>query len=172
MAIGSIDYNGPVLANTFYCDNQLVAKDCTIELPEITFMTAELLAAGTFEIPIPSMLEAMELKITKIGEDKGLTAMCVPGTRAKKLEARWADDVVKTDASSTVRGGRAYFSALPKTFPGITLEPGEKSENEITFAVSRYQLVVGGQELLLIDRLNQIVRIKGENFYDRIKPLL
>ena len=43
---------GPVVADTIYSDGKLVARDVSVTLPEITPMTADLQAMGTFSIPI------------------------------------------------------------------------------------------------------------------------
>ena len=47
-----------------------------------------------------------------------------------------------------------------------------QSENELGYAVSRYQLFVDGTEYWLIDQLNQILRVGGKDYYKQIRSLL
>lgn len=52
------------------------------------------------------------------------------------------------------------------------MDPGSQSENELGYAVSRYQLFVDGTEYWLIDQLNQILRVGGKDYYKQIRSLL
>jgi len=165
-----IDLKGPIVANTVYVDGQLVAKDVTVTLPAVTPVTADYRAMGTMSLPIPGQIESMELSITKIGIDLGLGRMV--RMQSMNFEFRFVQNVVKSDGTTKPEGCKAFVKAIPKTIPGISLEPGSASENEITAEVTRYQLFVGGEELWLIDRLSQICRILGTDYYSPINSLL
>lgn len=69
-----VNVTGPVVAETVYANNKLVAKDVELTLPAVTPTTADVQAMGTMSIPIPQLLENMELSITKIGTDLGLSS--------------------------------------------------------------------------------------------------
>jgi phage tail tube protein FII len=155
---------GPVLGVTVYSQNTLVARDSAITLPEITPMTTDLQAMGTFSLPIWQLIENMETTITKIGVDMGLRDIIKPDM--KPLEFRWAQTV--TDANGTTKnvGCKAFIKGIPNKIPGIGVTVGEASENECTIATTRYNLFVDGQEVFLIDRLAGIVRIDGTNYSD------
>jgi len=165
-----IDLKGPIVANTVYVDGQLVARDVTITLPSVTPTTADYRAMGTMSLPTPGQFESMELAITKIGIDLGLGRMV--RMQSMNFEFRFVQNVVKSDGTTKPEGCKAFVKAIPKTIPGISLEPGSASENEITAEVTRYQLFVGGEELWLIDRLSQICRILGTDYYSPINSLL
>ena len=60
----------------------------------------------------------------------------------------------------------------PTSIPGIGVEIGAASENELTYSVNRVQIFVGGYEYLLVDRLNQILRIDGVDYMSEISKLL
>lgn len=165
-----LDLKGPILADTVYDGGQLVAKDVTITLPSVALVTADFRAMGTLTMPIPGQIEAMEAAITKIGIDLGLRRLVKFDT--KTLEFRWAQDVKTSDGSTKVEGCKAFLRATSKTIPGLSVDPGSASENELTFAVSRYQLFVGGAEFWLIDQLNQIMRVDGVDYCKSIRSLL
>ena len=153
---------GPVIGTTVYSENKLVARDTAITLPEVTPLTADLQAMGTFSLPIWQLLEHMEATITKIGVDMGLRDIIKPDM--KPLEFRWVQTV--TDANGVTKnvGCKAFIKGIPNKIPGIGLTVGEASENECTIATTRYNLFVDGQEVFLIDRLAGVVRISGRNF--------
>lgn len=155
---------GPVIGTTVYASGKLVARDTAITLPEITPVTADLAAMGTFSLPIWQLVENLETAITKIGVDMGLRELITPDM--KPLEFRWVQTV--TDANGTTRnvGCKAFIKGIPNKIPGIGLTVGEASENETTIATTRYNLFVDGQEMFLVDRLAGIVRIAGKNYAD------
>ena len=155
---------GPVVGTTVYSNNVLVARDTAITLPEVTPVTADLAAMGTFSIPIWQLLENMETTITKIGVDMGLRELIKPDM--KPLEFRWVQTV--TDANGVTKnvGCKAFIKGIPSKIPGIGVTVGEASENECAIATTRYNLFVDGQEMFLVDRLAGVVRIGGKNYAD------
>ena len=139
-----LDLKGPILADTVYIDGKLVAKDVTITLPAVTPVTADFEAMGTYTAPMTGQIEAMEAAITKIGIDLGLRDLVK--FESKTIEVRWAQDVKSSDGSTKTEGCKAFLRSVPKTIPGLSVDPGNPSENEITLAVSRYHLFVAGTE--------------------------
>lgn len=155
---------GPVVADSVYSENKLVARDVSITLPEVAPQTADLPAMGTMSMPIWQLIENMETAITKVGADMGLTNLIKPDM--KPLEFRWVQTV--TDANGTTKnvGCKAFIKGIPTKIPGIGVAVGEASENEVTIMTVRYSLFVDGEEMLLIDRLAGIVRIGGKDYAD------
>ena len=93
-----IDVRGPVMANTAYVNNQLVAHDVAFTLPEITPMTADVQAMGSMSLPIWGLFEDMESTITKIGVDLGLAKLITP--QPMTIEYRWVQSVTSADGST------------------------------------------------------------------------
>lgn len=165
-----IDIASAVVADTVYADRQLVGKDVSFTLPSVTMMTADVQAMGTMSMPIVGLLEDMELTVTKIGVDLGLSRL----SRLEKqsLEFRWVQSVLNSDGSSKPDGCKAFVRGVPKALPEIAAEIGSPSENEMTFGVTRLQIFAGGKEFLLVDRLSQILRVDGKDYYGDINSLL
>lgn len=165
-----LDIKGPVVADTVYADNVLVAKDTAFTLPGIEFVTADVQAMGNMTVALIGLLENMELAITKIGIDKGLSRM----NRLKKqnFEFRWVQNVVKSDGSTGVEGCKAFVRTTPGSFPELGVELGNASEQENTYNVTRMQIYANGEEILCVDRLSQILRIDGEDYMSKINNLL
>ena len=165
-----LDLKGPILADTVYVDGVLSAKDVTITLPAVTPVTADFKAMGTYTAPMTGQIEAMEASITKIGIDLGLRSLVK--LTSKTIEIRWAQDVKLSDGSTKTEGCKAFLRSVPKLIPGLSVDPGNLSENEITMAVSRYQLFVAGTEFWLIDQLNTIMRIDGVDYAKDLRSVL
>ena len=167
----SLARRGAIEATTVYCNDVLVCVNSSMTLPSITFLTADLQAMGTMTLPLIASIEDMETSITKVGIDKNLTLLTSPGD--KRLEYRWVQDVVQADGTIKPEGCKAFFKIMPKTLvPGATLEVGSATENDLTFSVTRYQLFAGGKELVLVDRLNQILRVNGVDYYKKLDSML
>ena len=153
---------GPVVADTVYSDNQLVARDVAATLPEVAPVTADLQMMGTFSMPVWQLIEHMEAAITKIGVDLGLRSLIKPNM--KPLELRWVQTVTDANGSTKNVGCKAFIKGIPMKLPEIGLEIGSASENEATIGLIRYQLYVDGSEMWLIDRTAGIVRIAGVDY--------
>ena len=145
-----VDIKGPVVADTVYSDNVLVAKDTSFTLPGIEFLTADVQAMGTMTVPLIGLLENMELAITKIG----------------------VQSVISSDGSQSTEGCKAFVRTLPSNIPEIGVEVGNATEVEATYNVTRLQIYANGVEVLCVDRLNQILRVNGKDYYQSIDNLL
>ena len=165
-----MDLKSAIVADTVYSDNKLVGKDVNFTLPGISMQSAEIKAMGTMSVPIVGLMDDMELAITKIGVDQGLSRL----SRLEKqnLEFRWAQSVVKSDGYTGVEGCKAFVRAFPKTLPGMGVEVGSAPENELTYGVSRLQIFCGGKEFLLVDRLAGKLRIDGKDYMQPVNNLL
>lgn len=165
-----VNVNGPVVADTVYYGDTLVARDVSVTLPEVAPQTADLVAMGTLSMPIWQLIDHMEAAITKIGIDMGLRSLITPAM--KMFEFRWVQTVTDADGVTKNVGCKAFIKGIPNKIPGIGLEVGSVSENEVTIAVTRYLLNVDGKEMFLIDRLAGIVRVNGTDYAASIVSML
>ena len=165
-----MDLKGPVVADSVYADNVLVARDVSFTLPGIVFLTADVQAMGNMSVPLVGLIENMELSITKIGIDDGYSRM----NRLEKqnLEFRWIQSVVKADGTQTTEGCKAFVRTMPSSTPEIGVELGNATENENTYNVTRMQIYVNGKEVLLVDRLSQILKVNGKDYMSSIRNYL
>lgn len=165
-----MNINGPIVADTVYANNKLVAKDVEFTLPEVAPVMADVEAMGTMSFPIWARLDNMEMSITKIGLDLGLKAMLKP--EMKPLEFRFPQEIVDQNGNTKVVACKAFVTCMNTKIPGIGVVPGEASSNELTMMVTRYQLYVNGGEYLLIDRLAGKVKIDGVDYASGVQSML
>lgn len=164
--------NAAVEANTVYVDNELVARDVSVTLPEVTNVMTTIQSMGETSIPAIGLIEDMEAAITKDGIDKNkLPKMITP--KVKNIEVRWVQDMVSDNGAISQVGCKAFLRCYPKTImPGIGLEIGSNSESELSYAVNRYRLVVDGKEVLVVDKLARILKVNGKGYAKSINKLL
>lgn len=165
-----MDIKGAIVADTVYADGKLVAKDVGFTLPSVALQTGDVQAMGTMSIPLVGLLDDMELAITKIGIDLGLSKL----SRLEKqnIEFRWVQNVVKSDGSQSVEGCKAFVRTMPGAFPETGVEIGSAPEQENTYNVTRMQIYANGVEVVCVDRLSQILRINGVDYMSQINNLL
>ena len=164
------DIKGAVVADTVYAGGELVAKDTSFTLPGLAFLTADVQAMGNMTVPLIGLLENMELTVTKIGIDKGLSRMNM--LEKQDMEFRWVQNVVKSDGSMSVEGCKAFIRTMPGAFPETGVEVGSAPEQENAYNVTRMQIYANGVEILCVDRLSQILRINGKDYMQEIINLL
>ena len=165
-----MDRHSAVTADVLLINKAKAAEDVSFELPSIALQTAELQAMGKMSLPLVGLLEDMTLAITKIGIDRGFAEMAK--LEKMEMEFRWIQDKINESGSVTHQGCKAFLNVIPQEIPGASIEIGSASELALTYTVTRYQLFVNGVEIMLIDRLNQILRINGKVYMSEIKKLL
>lgn len=165
-----LNINGAIVADTVYSDGRLVAKDVSITLPEVSQVTTEVIAGGNTDLPVTGWTDPMEATITKVGIDEGLTHLL--RQQSMSVECRWVQDQVTGDGTKRVVGMKAFLRCIPKTIPGLTITPGENSENDVTLSVLRYELMVDNKQQWLIDKLNNIFTVEGKDYAKDVSSLL
>lgn len=160
---------GPVIGATIRIDNALVADEVTVTLPEIAAMTADIQAMGTMSLPIWPLIENMEMTVNKVGVDLGFRKAISPGVVT--LEVRFAQSQVDANGNVKYVNCKAFCKGSTLTVPGIGIEVGSASENEVTYAVTRYQLFVDGAETILADRLAGKLKIGGKDLTSGLAEL-
>lgn len=170
MALGFIPINGPIEANTTYVDNSLAGKNLTFSNPEISAITAEVEAMGTMTLPLWSRLENMEANITKIGQDANYGKLIEP--KMKTIEHRWIQSQIDANGNVKSIGCKVFWRCIPINVPAIEVTTGESVEGQITYTVTRYNLIVDGKEIVLVDRLTGTVKINGKDYSSGAKNML
>lgn len=165
-----VDLSGAVSGSTVYADGQLCARDVSVELPEITMMTNDYNAMGPITLPVPGLVEHMELTVTKIGVDLGLARLIRP--QKQDLEFRWVQSRITATGNAYEQGYKAFIAGVPQTIPSVSLEVGASVEQAVVFSVWRYQLFAAGKEVYLIDKLNGICRVGGVDYAANLNSLL
>ena len=165
----TLDKMGAVLATKVLCDNDVVAEDVSITLPDINFVTSEVNGLGKINIPT-CLTEALQSTITSVGMDQGFFNML--GLSSKIFEYRFVKSSLDTSGDTGVKGYKAFLKGLTSNIPGGGVEPGSSWSGDVTFEVTRYQLYADGVEKILIDKIKGICKINGKDYAKEIQSLL
>jgi len=165
----TLDKMGAVLATKVLCDNVVVAEDVVITLPDVDFVTSEVKALGTLNVPTP-LTNPLEPAITSVGIDNGLFNML--GLGSKTYEFRFVKNVLTTSGDTEVQGYKAFIKGIPFNIPGGSVEPGASWSGDVKISATRYQLFVDGVEKILIDKLKNTCKINGTDYAKEMNSLL
>ncbi len=161
---------GPIMANTLKTNGKLRAENLGITLPEITFATATYLdAMGENEYPIFGMIDVMQMAVPMRGVNKHYGDMTKP--RDHEIEVRWVQQYLEDNRIQRSKN-KAYLIGFPMGAGQISLERGDATEQEISYNISRYQLFADNVEIFLIDRVNGILRWRGEDYTESWRKFL
>lgn len=165
-----LDIKGGVVADTVYAGGVLVAKDVSFTLPGLSIQAADVQAMGTMSLALVGLLDNMELTITKVGIDIGLSRL----SRLEKqnLEFRWVQETLDAEGAASHEGCKAFVRTIPSKTPDLGVEIGSATEGELTYGVTRQQVYCNGVEIMCVDRLSQILRINGTDYMTPINNLL
>ena len=161
---------GPVVGSSTYVNGNKVERDYGFTLPNVEFVIAEINAHGTMGVPVPLRLECMEQAVPTAVADEGCAVMVVG--EPIDIEHRWVYLKINANGSTTNVGCKAYLHCLPKGIPEVEIAPGEITETEPTYTVTRYRLVHDGKELFVIDRLANKISINGKDYAVDIEAML
>ena len=160
-----------VYANTVGGEQQLVARDVDVELPQIKYETLETTAMGKFELAQIHKFEPIEMTIHHIGIDKGLAAMLM--AEMLELEIRWVEQVMIEDYSMETVGCKAFVNAHPQVAtPKMKIEISNRLDMDIKYHVNGYKLVRDGVVLWDINRLSQKFIVNNVDYYAHLESMI
>lgn len=160
-----------VYSNTVGGEQQLVARDVDVELPQIKYETLETTAMGKFELAQIHKFEPIEMTIHHIGIDKGLAAMLM--AEMLELEIRWVEQVMIEDYSMETVGCKAFVNAHPQVAtPKMKIEISNRLDMDIKYHVNGYKLVRDGVVLWDISRLSQKFIVNNVDYYAHLESMI
>lgn len=144
----------------------------TIELPQIQQMTETLSGsgiAGEIENPTIGITQSMTCKLSFTSATPEFM-MPLDWTESALWECYAALQV--SDDATSLRSSIPYqinFLGRAKSYPLGTLEQGKKHGNEVELEVTRLQVLLDGDEKLLIDKLAFIYRVNGKELLQQVR---
>lgn len=150
-----------------------IARDCKIELPDLSPLTAEIQAAGKMKVADPVQYEDITVKITIPGHSDDIAELTPAIDEELRLEARWVNRYVDTKTrKKRVASHKVFMYGDITKFPGDKLEVGTVTENEYEMSLSFYCRMKNSKTVDLIDRYNLEVIVNGKNLYAPVNALL
>ena len=141
--------------------NELVARNETVHLPEVTRVAVEQkMGGGSQEMPT-GLIDSMETSISKNGLGKNAMKYIL----ADKIEYRFVAKIQDTDGTERNVGCKAMLTTKALTLqPSTDVEVGSNIEGDITKKVLTYTLYVDGEEMINVNKITGACKICGEDF--------
>lgn len=168
MPLANYEKTAGTLGTKLLLNGSEIGRNRPVTLPEITFQTVDMNSMGTRTFPIRYLLDDMEATITSEGVDENAGYLADGGD----FEYRFAQLAVNRFGGDRIIGCKAFFHGTPKNIPGFENTVGENAENEYTYSVDRYRLLVDGREVINIDRNNNIIVINGKDYAEELEQYL
>lgn len=155
-----------------YYKGQDLLGIANIEMPQIQHMTETLSGsgiAGEIENPTIGITQPLSCKLSFISINQEVFST-LDWTQSSLYECYSALQI--SDDSSGVRDSVPYrvnFLGRTKNFPLGTLEQGKKHGNEVEMEITRLEILLDGQEKLLLDKLNFIYRVNGNDLLGKVR---
>jgi P2 family phage contractile tail tube protein len=144
----------------------------TLEMPQIQYITETLNGsgiAGEIESPVIGLTQSMTCKMTFTSATPDVFD-ALDWTVQPLFECYSALQVV--DESTGIRDSVPYrvnMISRPKTMPLGSLEQGKKHGNELELELTRLEVLLDGQEKLLIDKLQFMHRVNGTDLLTKVR---
>lgn len=152
------------IAYRVYWQGKDLLGTAQIEMPQVQYMTETLSGsglAGEIESPTIGLTQSMTCKMTFTSATKDVFDI-LDWTLQPLFECYSALQIV--DESTSIRESIPYrlnIVGRPKNMSLGTMEQGKKHGNDLELEVTRLEILLDGEEQLLIDKINFIHRVKG-----------
>lgn len=155
-------------------DDGTVCEDITsVSLPTISHTTSTIKAAGMamdVDVPDTTHLDAAEISIA---HNNGYNCPLLKTPGKHSLEARVVRQRYNVQAGA-IEHEQLKFRAtvLHKSTEGGTIETGNPYGSTEKYSVLRYEEIVNGETVMLIDAMAGIIKVNGKSFTDEVENLL
>lgn len=146
-----------------------------VDMPEVKYVTETISGsgvAGEYESGTLGMTESMTCKLSWISQTDEFYRLLDP-TEQPLLECYAS--LQRNDETTGIRKSVSQkLTMLVQTKSSTlgTLETGKKHGNESEFEVLRLEVELNGSEVLLIDKLNFIHRVRGKDLLSSVRAHL
>lgn len=117
---------------------------------------------GEIDSPTPGQWESTEHEIPFALFDNDVAYLLQQGMNVN-ITYRGAMQVALRSGGYAMRQLRIVEGGMVKGFKGGSLEAGSQMEASVTIEVVRYKMECGAEELIAVDKLNDVYRVNGND---------
>ncbi|HEX9061999.1 MAG TPA: phage major tail tube protein [Clostridia bacterium] len=165
--------SGSVIAHKVFDDGIDIDDNVSCQLPKVEFGTTEIKGAGilgAFEMPSTGQLNAMAFSLTQRSINKNSINLSRPGQH--NIELRFVKDARTSDGQQIPQGTKIFLTGLTKSFDPGKVEENATMDGSIEYEVLRIRIIIAGEEVLLIDKINYIYKVNGKDYMEGIREAL
>jgi P2 family phage contractile tail tube protein len=165
--------SGSVVAQKYFDNGVEVEDTVSCQLPSIENGTTSVKGAGILgelDMPSSAQLNAMNFSASIRSMTKKNIACAAPG--AHNIELRFVKDT-KTDSGNMItEGTKIFITGVFKKYDPGKVEVNGTMDGSIEYEVLRYRIVIEGEEILLIDKVNFIYKVNGIDYMEKVRAAL
>lgn len=165
--------SGSVVAHRFFDNNTEVEDNVSCQLPSIENGTTAVKGAGilgALEMPSSAQLNAMVFSASMRSINKTNISCAAPGVH--NIEVRFVKDVKTDNGTMIPQGTKIFITGIFKKYDPGKVEENGTMDGSIEYEVLRYRIVINGEEVLLIDKVNFIYIVNGVDYMKDIRAAL
>lgn len=151
-----------------------VADTTTYTRPPIEKMTETFAGSavpGEIDLPAYLALNSMEGAMGFTQSNDDVVELFTPV--AHKIEVRWvAETLNSATGNMEICAYKELITMLPKAMDLGELENNTANENELTYEVLAYELIIEGKSKIKIDKLNNVLKINGTDYASKVRNAL
>lgn len=154
-----------VVGFNVYTNGERIGTTGKVDTPEFKMKTSTMSGAGiSGEIDSPTLgqWEATEHEIPLALAGKDMALLLQQGMNVQ-LIYRGSTQVALKSGGSALKPIRIVEGGMVKGFKGGSLEAGGQMEASVTIETVRYKMESNGEELIAIDKLNDVYRVNGKD---------
>lgn len=163
-----------IVAYNIYTQGTKIGITGKVETPEFKMKTSAISGAGIsgeVDSPTPGQWEATEheIPLTLLGKD---LALLLQQGMDVQLIYRGATQVALKSGGAAMKQLRIVEGGMVKGFKGGSLEAGGQMEASVTIETVRYKMECAGEELIAIDKFNNVYRVNGKDMLADLNAMI
>ena len=165
--------SGSIIAHKFFDNGVDIDDNVSCQLPTIENGSTEVKGAGilgALDLPSSAQLNSMIFSAVQRSINKGSISIASPGKH--NIELRFVKDAMTGDGQSVPQGTKIFVTGIFKKFDPGKVETNATMDGSIDYEVLRYRIVIDGEEVLLIDKINYIYKVNGIDYMSNVKAAL
>lgn len=160
--------------NVYTNGTKMIGLTEEVALPEIKMKSSTVEGPGIkgeIDSPTIGQFESMEATLKFRTLYSSATDLLDP-TATQNLTLRAAQQVLDRTSCSAFKSLRVVLGGRTKSFNPGKVQRGESMDAELTVEVTYYMVEVDGQQVLLIDKLNDVYIVNGKDLLATINSMI
>lgn len=170
----NVEIPDKIVAYNIYTQGTKIGITGKVDTPEFKMKTSTISGAGIggeVDSPTPGQWEATEheIPLTLLGKD---LALLLQQGMDVQLIYRGATQVALKSGGAAMKQLRIVEGGMVKGFKGGSLEAGGQMEASVTIETVRYKMECAGEELIAIDKFNNVYRANGKDMLADLNAMI
>lgn len=140
-----------------------------LEMLSDTFTGAGLM--GEIDLPTLGQIGSMEGEINFNTTNENAVDLFSP--KVHEIESRWVTNELNTaTGNSGTVAHKEILTILPKQMSLGDVQGNETNESTLTYEVLTYKYIINGKTKIQIDKLNNVFKVNGKDYSEKIREAL